>query len=197
MSLRELDRTFPKNNAKITEDSLSKYISEILRKRVPKKHGGVKYLANLTDLETRTVYNWYNAVNAPDLLNFIILAKNIPELFNLFATLCGKKDIYEIKPSKSEGNNCKITNIISGDIYTFIQNEGINIFDRISNNITLNERQKWFVEQIKLGKNIKITDLMFKYSISKTTAERDLRYLKNNKIIKFEGGKRGGGYQIR
>lgn len=197
MSARELNRTFPKNDANLTSKNISRAISKAIKKAYSKKHGSIKYLSNLTSHNPRALYNWSNGLNCPDLLNFIILAKNIPTIFDLFVMLCERDDIFKIENLFSEKNTYKITNTISGKIYSLIQNEGINFFEENFQKISLNRRQHWFVNQIKKGKNTKNNDLVAKFNISKATAERDISKLLNLKIIEFVGSKKNGMYVIK
>jgi hypothetical protein len=194
MSFRKLDQTFPKNNLKITDKKLSKTISEILKNKAGRKHGAIKYLSNLTGIETHTLKKWYNGSGLPDLANFITLAYYIPEIIQIFLELCNRSEIWNACREKTNTpeliNNLPKT-LKNDKFYT-------DIFDGIKSDHLkiLNQRQLWFLENIASGNNIKKTDIVKYWQVSGRTAERDIIALVKSGKIKFVGSKKYGKYSL-
>ncbi len=59
----------------------------------------------------------------------------------------------------------------------------------------VNERQKWYVEQLAAGAKIKSTDLARHWNVSQVTAKRDIADLKNRGVIEFVGSPKTGFYR--
>jgi len=54
-------------------------------------------------------------------------------------------------------------------------------------NVPINERQQWFLNQLKAGENIESTDLASHWNVAEKTAKRDIAYLTKQGIIEFIG----------
>lgn len=65
------------------------------------------------------------------------------------------------------------------------QNDPLNL-------MTFNDRQRWAVEQLQTGIELRKSDLIAHFSCSESTAARDLRALRLHKIIEFFGPSRSG-----
>ena len=59
---------------------------------------------------------------------------------------------------------------------------------------SLNERQKWFLEQIGKGARITAEDLAAHFSVTDRTAERDISKLRDTEVIAFVGAPKTGRY---
>jgi len=55
-------------------------------------------------------------------------------------------------------------------------------------NVPANDRQRWFLEQLAAGKQIRASDLAAHGRISEKTAKRDIFDLKRTGLIEFVGG---------
>lgn len=63
-------------------------------------------------------------------------------------------------------------------------------------NVPVNDRQRWFMEQLAAGKQIRASDLAVWRSISEKTAKRDIADLKRKGLIEFVGASKNGFYHI-
>ncbi len=63
-------------------------------------------------------------------------------------------------------------------------------------NVPVNDRQKWFLEQLALGKNCRASDLAEHWSVTVKTARRDIAVLKKGGVIEFIGAPKKGYYHI-
>ena len=64
-------------------------------------------------------------------------------------------------------------------------------------NVLINDRQKWFLEQLALGKNCRASNLAAHWSITEKTAKRDITALKKGGVIEFIGAPKNGFYRIK
>jgi DNA-binding GntR family transcriptional regulator len=53
-------------------------------------------------------------------------------------------------------------------------------------------RQAWFLAALRAGRHVSATELAERWSISETTARRDVSILKANGLIEFVGSRRSG-----
>ena len=62
-------------------------------------------------------------------------------------------------------------------------------------NVPVNDRQRWFLEQLAAGKQSRASDLAAHGSISEKTAKRDIADLKRKGLIEFVGAPKNGFYR--
>ncbi len=142
----------------------------------------------------RSIWNWYNGLYAPNLLNFILLSQKVPFLIQVFLELCNKSEIwnaYQVKINSSELVNNLSKNLKNDKSYTLI-------FDGIKPEHlkVMNQRQLWFLENIVSGNNVRKADISEFWQVSRSTSERDIAALVELSIIKFIGSKKSGRYYI-
>jgi len=65
------------------------------------------------------------------------------------------------------------------------------------NDAELNEQQRWFVEQLAAGRDVKSEALKEHWQITGRTAERDIAELKKKELIEFVGAPKTGRYQLK
>ena len=70
------------------------------------------------------------------------------------------------------------------------------MLEHLPASVPANDRQKWFLEQLSGGKQIRASDLAIHWSISEKTAKRDIADLKRRGLIKFVGAPKNGFYRI-
>jgi len=64
-------------------------------------------------------------------------------------------------------------------------------------NVPVNDRQKWFIQQI--GNNIRVSssDIASHWDVSQKTAKRDIADLKRKELIEFSGAPKNGYYRLK
>jgi ATP-dependent DNA helicase RecG len=72
----------------------------------------------------------------------------------------------------------------------------INDLINVPVNVPVNERQQWFLEQLRSGKNCKASDLVTRWKIAAKTAKRDIADLKQKNLISFTGPLKTGRYLL-
>ncbi len=60
----------------------------------------------------------------------------------------------------------------------------------------LNDRQQWIISQLRVGKALKICNVMEQFQCSNTTAKRDLTDLRRRELVAFEGPPRTGVWKL-
>jgi predicted HTH transcriptional regulator len=63
--------------------------------------------------------------------------------------------------------------------------------------VPVNERQQWFLNQLKASENIKSTDLASHWNVAEKTAKQDITYLTKQGIIEFIGPPKTGAYYLK
>lgn len=77
-------------------------------------------------------------------------------------------------------------------------NEGVN--EGVNAGVTgyaLNERQRWFLQQLQLGHRVSPDDIAQYWSKSIATVERDIAGLRKQNQIEFVGAPKTGHYRIK
>ena len=63
-------------------------------------------------------------------------------------------------------------------------------------NVPVNQRQEWFLEQLRSGKSCKASDLAAQWQVTEKTAKRDIADLKKKRLIIFAGAPKTGEYLL-
>ncbi len=79
---------------------------------------------------------------------------------------------------------------------------GVNVLINVPINVpvtdaSLNERQRWFIEQLNAGRNVKAVDIEEQWGVVEKTAKRDIAALKKKDVIEFIGAPKTGRYQLK
>ncbi len=64
-------------------------------------------------------------------------------------------------------------------------------------NVPINDRQAWFLEQLRAGSKTRAADLAGHWKITEKTAKRDLAALKDKDLIEFVGPLKTGYYRLK
>ena len=202
MSANKTCNEFQKLTTKITEEKIAKLTEKTLKEIFPKNKSVIKRISRETGFDERSVWNWYNGLYAPSLLNFIILSQKFPSLIRAYLQLCNTPEIWDIYKNyehllaiannKAEIIKCEES---YGDIFSKTH---VTINFSITKKLpsVLNERQKWFLQQLQILNNPKLADIVSNWGVSKRTAKRDISDLKEKGLIKFNGTGKYGKYYI-
>jgi hypothetical protein len=60
----------------------------------------------------------------------------------------------------------------------------------------LNQRQRWFLEELAKGVATKSVDIMRRWGIAQKTAKRDISVLKGFRLVEFSGSSKTGTYRL-
>jgi hypothetical protein len=203
MSANKTCNEFQKLHSKITEEKIAKIIKKVLRENFPEDKLGIRQISNKTNIDERSVWNWYNGLYAPSLLNFIMLSQKFPDVIKAYLELCNMPEIWDIYQ-----NYYHLIDIINKDAkiikyeesYSDIFPEShvtinFSIIKKLPN--VLNERQKWFLQELRSEAKTNASDLSEKWDVSIRTAKRDIQGMKKRGLIYFSGSKRYGKYYTK
>ena len=202
MSANKTCNEFQKLSKKITEEKIAKTTKKILKEIFPRHKSVIKHISRETGFDERSVWNWYNGLYAPSLLNFILLSQKFPEFIRVYLDLCNHSEIWDTY--KNYEHLIDITNkdtkiIKYEESYSDIFPKthvtiNFSIVKKLPN--TLNKRQVWFLQQLRLENKINASDVAEKWCVTIRTAKRDISELQEKELIKFMGSKKYGKYSL-
>jgi ATP-dependent DNA helicase RecG len=64
-------------------------------------------------------------------------------------------------------------------------------------NVPVNDRQRWFLEQLSRGNPVKARDIAAKFQVADKTAKRDIADLQAKQLVEFVGAPKTGSYRLR
>jgi len=64
-------------------------------------------------------------------------------------------------------------------------------------NVPVNDRQRWFLEQLGRGDPVKARDIAARFQVADKTARRDIADLQAKQLVEFVGVPKTGGYRLR
>ena len=139
----------------------------------------------------------YDGENSPSLLHFVLLARNYPELVDLFLDLCQRQS--EKSPAsgteqRPEGtqdsgiSKLRLSKMATGNVGNNVGNQ-----DGIG---ACNSRQLWFMLRLQEGATATAEALADCWRVSVRTAERDITALRHRGLITYHGSKRAGYYRL-
>lgn len=67
----------------------------------------------------------------------------------------------------------------------------------VSINVSINDRQRWFLEQIGKGMSVKAREIAQQFHVAERTAWRDIADLESKQLIEFVGARKTGVYRLR
>lgn len=74
--------------------------------------------------------------------------------------------------------------------------EGMGASTNVTANVTANERQEWFLQQIARGINVRPAMMSAQFGITERTAKRDIAALQDAELIVFVGSTKTGRYLL-
>ena len=194
MSSFQNPQLFPHTSATDFNHKIINVFAGILRSNFAGEFSAIKEIHLETGIDCRSIENWYQARNAPCPMHLLILAHHIPDIIEAFLSLAGREEVWEgyqaylkirsesKKPDRKSGY---------GD-----RNDPINEPIKFRHTEELNERQIWFLEELRQDRAMKIKDIMGWWRITQSTAKRDIAGLVALKFIRFTGSKKTGRYEV-
>ena len=79
---------------------------------------------------------------------------------------------------------------------SFVANILLDVPVDVPVDVPINERQKWFIDQLSLGNKLKSPDIVKRWQVNEKTAKRDIAELKKIHIIEFIGSPKTGYYAL-
>lgn len=197
MSQAKIDRKLHAKFIAKTDEQIRSGITKILRKKFRNNSSAVKVICRDTGAALRAARNWYDGENSPSLLHFVLLARNYPELVDLFLNLCQQR------PDKSPVRAAKRPVEGTPDPGESKPMLPPKTTDHVGNNVgnregveACNSRQLWFMLRLQEGATATAEALASCWRVSVRTAERDITQLRQHGLITYHGSKRTGHYSL-
>lgn len=173
---------------KITSEIAAALHQEYGRKQPPNKK-----IAKGTSTTARAVKNWFSGRNAPDSANLIHLMEHSDAVLAAVLRLANRHDL--------------LTHVLATEQDDILQNrpksgakkEPINAPKVGPINLKSGDsllRKTWFVAQIREGKSPSASSIARHWQVSIKKAKGDIRDLKKEQTIAFQGAKKNGRYVL-
>lgn len=178
---------------KYLDRAISRLVSKTLREAHRNSSAALKHIARTTQLNALTIRKWYEGKNPPDAAHLLILMAHYPDL------LCGILQL--IDRTKSVGSNSQITTPKKTENCHTETHAEHKIWGDIpvtpsatKNSVMLNQRQLWFIEQVRARHRCTSKDIERRWSVTNRTAKRDIAALVAVGAIRFVRSGQSGYY---
>ena len=81
--------------------------------------------------------------------------------------------------------------------HALVSAETDNVLINVPINVSINDRQRWFLDQLGRGIPVKARDVAKHFSITEKTARRDIADLQSKRLVEFVGARKTESYHIR
>lgn len=192
MSLRKADQVFPLSHKALTEPQLMNLIAHALKSDFGKQKSAIKRIGQITNVNLRTIKNWYGGQNMPSSRHLILLAQSSPTILKMILEHIGGEELLDtyllLKNAVQETGEDERTSYHCRSVS--VTHVSLNV------PIKLNNRQKWFLIYLKKGEKVSAKSIVKKWQVTLKTARRDIKKLKCLGTIQFIGAKKTGFYAI-
>jgi predicted HTH transcriptional regulator len=76
-------------------------------------------------------------------------------------------------------------------------NDGRNVGATVALGVPLNDRQRWFLDGLMAGTQVRAEDIARRFGKSIRTAERDIAAMEQAGVIQFVGARKNGIYRVK
>lgn len=199
-----------------------KLISSALRAELGNTHQAAKTLMRWTGAGERTVKHWLSGAHGPCGKYLLVLMRESETVVEAVLDAAGRRDavvaarmlvahdmmvdvmamVGRAKPGPADGG--------LGDAGRHGRQLGTGPDDRVNDRVNvrvndrvsptavdrLNPRQRWYLEALASGSDVRAIDIQLRWNVSDMTARRDLADLKVRGLIEFVGAFRTGRYRL-
>lgn len=193
MSPQKKDPSFPTKITPIPDRELAQIIATLLRRDFGKYNSAVKQIGLLTHANLKAIKNWYAGRNAPSAAHLLLLARLSPGILQFVLEQVGGEDLWAGFTLTSIPQNTKSREI------KIPRKSAESAASNVPRNVpikTLNERQRWFLDELTKNKNVTSNHIAEQFQVAKKTAKRDIANLKETGVIEFIGARKQGRYRI-
>lgn len=214
---------FPGGNDR---DDASQYYSEMiaaaLRAELGNSHRATKTVMRWTGASERTVKHWFAARHGPGGEYLIVLMRESEAVFEAVLGAAGRRDaVVAARVLAAHGALVDVMGLVEqvgfglaeAGLMGAHQAGGVaegDLDDRDDDRMndrnprsagllphgSLNERQRWYLDALAAGKEVRADDLRRRWDVSEKTARRDVAALKKRGMIEFVGSFRRGRYRL-
>jgi hypothetical protein len=193
MSQRKDDHIWSCKKAEFLEQEIGEKVAAILRQEYAGKASPMKNISSKTGISSDTIRKWYSGRKPPYLGHFLILVQNYPAIMMMFLEAAG----HDYLIPHVLGDSASDTAVKSAPDFPLDTGKNDTINDTIkSKTANLNERQVWFLENLRGGAKLTAHDICRQWSVFLRTSRRDIEELKELRLIRFAGAKKTGWYEM-
>lgn len=201
-------------------------IATALRSELGNSHRATKTVMRWTGASERTVKHWLAGRHGPGGAYLIVLMRESEAVFEAVLTAADRRDVVvAARMLAAHGTMIEVVGLVErerlgpSDGYSMgteqhggpaesglddRKNDRTNdpINDRNREPVAppledgLNPRQRWYIEALAAGKEVRADDLRRRWGVSEKTARRDVALLKDRGMIEFVGSLRTGRYRL-
>jgi hypothetical protein len=202
-------------------------IAAALRAELGDSHRATKTVMRWTGATERMVKHWFTARHGPSGKYLLVLIRECDAVFDAVLSNAGRHDtvvaarlwaargalIEVMELAERGGLGPPAVRSTGADLHVGPAKRALN--DRDSDRIIdptddlvrksagpsrrreINLRQRWCLDALAAGRDLRADDLCRRWSVSEKTARRDVAALKQRGMIEFVGSRRSGRYQLR
>jgi hypothetical protein len=197
-------------------------IARALTAELGDTHQAAKIVMRWTGASERAVKHWLAGTHGPSGGHLLVLMQESVAVFESVLTAAGRRDaVVAVRILAAQG---KVMDVIarvererttpqpagtvplgpdnSGPAFGRNDSENDSVresdYERESGRLRLGKspRQAWFLEALRGGNAVRVTDLRRRWGVSEATARRDVAELKAKGRIEFVGSCRSGSYRL-
>lgn len=159
-------------------------------------------IADWTGASDRTADNWLKGVTGPSGAYLIYLMRRSDEVLKTVLALAQRQEIlkvfYEEEESREHKRQRNVTAPAHQDrlmrrsvVPAYVPDDPDGVPDL---HAVMGMRQKWFVSQLELNRNVRAEHIANAFDVSVKTGKRDIALLKEQRIVAYAGSTRRGRY---
>jgi hypothetical protein len=198
-------------------------IAQALRRELGISHRATKTVMHWTGASERTAKHWLAGHHGPGGGYLIVLMRESEAVYEAILTAAGRRDaVIAARMLAAHGKVAEVMALVQRDVTGPAEDRAVDLDqradgggrgsddrkdDRIKDRNRgatghapkepLNPRQRWFLEALTAGREVRAGDLQRRWGVSEKTARRDVVVLKNRGMIEFVGPPKTGRYRLR
>ncbi|MCZ7888904.1 hypothetical protein [Agrobacterium salinitolerans] len=181
-------------------------VADLLKKEHGDSHRAIKELMRQTGASERTVKHWLSGQHAPEVMFFLRLVVSSPVLRAFVLGIIEGPASEQTSPA-----NDRVIRFATREAYatgeaanttlaaTRRRNDPYRVPERDPKDDpepqSFNQRQLWFLEQIRMGERFSAKEIVQTWHVSLKTARRDISALLHSKLLEYIGSRRKGRYR--
>ncbi len=181
-------------------------VADLLKKEHGDSHRAIKELMRQTGASERTVKHWLSGQHAPEVMFFLRLVVSSPVVRAFVLGIIEGPASEQTSPA-----NDRVIRVATREAYataeaanatlvaTRRRNDPYRVPERDLKDDpepqSFNQRQLWFLEQIRMGERFSAKEIVLTWHVSLKTARRDISALLRSKLLEYIGSRRKGRYR--
>jgi len=181
-------------------------VADLLKKEHGDSHRAIKELMRQTGASERTVKHWLSGQHAPEVMFFLRLVVSSPVVRAFVLGIIEGPASKQTSPASDRFIRMATKEAYAtgeAAIATLPATTRHYDLNRVPENDpkddpeppSFNQRQQWFLEQIKAGERFSAKEIVLTWHVSLKTARRDISALLHSKLVEYIGSRRKGRYR--